>query len=49
MKNMRGFRTAVALLLVFAMVFGSALAGKYDVSEGSVYVHATEKDQTVVF
>ena len=40
MKNMKGFRTAVALVLVFVMVFGNALAGPWYIENGDITVNA---------
>ena len=47
MKNMKGFRKLLAGIIVLVMVLGIALADTYDVSQGSVTVHAKDSDQTV--
>ncbi|MCR5566751.1 MAG: hypothetical protein K6F61_07845 [Clostridiales bacterium] len=40
MKNMKGFRTAVALVLVFVMVFGNTLAEPWYIENGDITVNA---------
>ncbi len=47
MKRMRKCRALAALALAVSMLMSCAVAGTYDINEGSVYVHATTEDQTV--